>query len=79
MPKKFHGENTKAATARAAKAARAAVRYLLFLHSDRITLQEEKERTERAKEDAKWVDDNKHVLRKQQRKANLCMSLTPLY
>lgn len=52
MPKKF-GSNTKAAEARERKdAAKFA----------------EKERKEREAEDALWRDDDKHLLRKQQRK-----------
>uniref|UniRef100_A0A914M325 Coiled-coil domain-containing protein n=1 Tax=Meloidogyne incognita TaxID=6306 RepID=A0A914M325_MELIC len=53
MPKKFQGENTKAAASKARKAdAKAA----------------EKERQDREREDALWADDNKHVQRKMQRK-----------
>ena len=53
MPKKFQGENTKAAASKARKAdAKAA----------------EKERQDKEREDALWADDNKHVQRKMQRK-----------
>lgn len=53
MPKKFQGENTKSAAARARKAdAKAA--------ADAKRQQEQ--------EDALWKDDDKHVLRKEQRK-----------
>lgn len=53
MPKKFQGENSKSAVARARKDA--------VVHAER-------ERIEREAEDAAWQDDNKHVVRKQQRK-----------
>ena len=53
MPKKFQGENTKAAVSRARKADAKAV---------------EKERQDREKEDALWTDDDKHVQKKMQRK-----------
>lgn len=53
MPKKFVGENSKAAAARARKSA---------------VKDEERTRQEKAKEDAYWADDDKHVQRKQQRK-----------
>src|SRR5689334_13959471 len=54
MPKKFVGENNKAAAARARKEA---------VKADKI------EKVEKAKEDAYWADDDKNVLKKQQRKA----------
>lgn len=53
MPKKFKGENTKAAAARARKSAAA---------------EEEKSRKEKEAEDAFWQDDDKHVAKKMQRK-----------
>jgi hypothetical protein len=53
MPKKFVGENSKAAVARARKNARA---------------EEEKERKEQEADDEYWKDDDKHVMRKQNRK-----------
>ena len=53
MPKKFKGENSKAAEAKARK--------------DAARL-EEKERKEKALEDEYWKDDDKHVNRKMQRK-----------
>ncbi|XP_030582955.1 coiled-coil domain-containing protein 124 [Archocentrus centrarchus] len=53
MPKKFQGENSKAATARARKAEAKAV-------ADARRKQEE--------EDALWQETDKHVLRKEQRK-----------
>lgn len=53
MPKKFQGENSKAATARARKAEAKAV-------ADARKKQEE--------EDALWEETDKHVLRKEQRK-----------
>ncbi|KAM8962248.1 coiled-coil domain-containing protein 124 [Pelodytes ibericus] len=53
MPKKFQGENTKSATARARKAEAKAV-------ADAKRKQEQ--------EDAYWQDDDKHVMRKEQRK-----------
>lgn len=53
MPKKFKGENSKAAEAKARKDA---------------LKQAETEKTQRLKEDELWKDDDKHILRKQQRK-----------
>ncbi|XP_053558849.1 coiled-coil domain-containing protein 124 [Bombina bombina] len=53
MPKKFQGENTKSATARARKAEAKAV----------ADAKRQKEL-----EDAFWQDDDKHVMRKEQRK-----------
>ncbi|KAK2164835.1 hypothetical protein LSH36_58g11026 [Paralvinella palmiformis] len=53
MPKKFKGENSKAAVARARKAAQ----------------KEEEDRRKQAElEDEYWKDDDKHIQRKQQRK-----------
>ncbi|KAL7078497.1 hypothetical protein ACQ4LE_002800 [Meloidogyne hapla] len=53
MPKKFQGENTKAAASKVRKAdAKAA----------------EKERQDKEREDALWADDDKHVQKKMQRK-----------
>lgn len=54
MPKKFKGENSKAAEARARKEA---------------VKQAETERKQKEEEDALWADEDKHVQRKQQRKA----------
>ncbi|KAK8397969.1 hypothetical protein O3P69_003696 [Scylla paramamosain] len=53
MPKKFQGENSKSAVARARKAEAAA---------------QEKQKKDKALEDAFWADDDKHVQRKQARK-----------
>ena len=53
MPKKFKGENSKAAEARARKEA---------------TRSAEQDRKQKEAEDAYWADDDKHVGRKQQRK-----------
>ena len=53
MPKKFKGENTKAADARARKAA---------------VREAEEEKRRKDEEDAAWRDDDKHVARKQDRK-----------
>ena len=53
MPKKFKGENTKAAQARERKEAQK---------------QELFEKKQKAIDDAYWADDDKHVQRKQQRK-----------
>lgn len=53
MPKKFQGENSKSAVARARKAEAAA---------------QEKLKKDKALEDAYWQDDDKHVQRKQARK-----------
>lgn len=53
MPKKFQGENTKSAAARARKAEAKAV-------ADA--------KRQQALEDAFWQDDDKHVMRKEQRK-----------
>ncbi|KAM9385620.1 coiled-coil domain-containing protein 124 [Pholidichthys leucotaenia] len=55
MPKKFQGENSKAATARARKAEAKAV-------ADARKKQEE--------EDALWEETDKHVLKKEQRKSD---------
>ncbi|XP_069009479.1 coiled-coil domain-containing protein 124 [Embiotoca jacksoni] len=53
MPKKFQGENSKAATARARKAEAKAT---------------EDARKKKAEEDALWQETDKHVLKKEQRK-----------
>lgn len=58
MPKKFQGENSKAATARARKAEAKAV-------ADARKKQQE--------EDALWQETDKHVLKKEQRKVS-CFS-----
>ena len=69
MPKKFKGENSKAAAARERKQA---------------AKQEADERRKRAEEDAYWKDDDKHVQRKQDRKVQkintnlLCRSVWAL-
>lgn len=55
MPKKFQGENTKSAAARARKAEAKAV-------ADA--------KRQQALEDAYWQDDDKHVARKEQRKVS---------
>lgn len=55
MPKKF-GSNTKAAEARERKDA---------------AKNAEKDRKEREAEDALWKDEDKHVIRKQQRKVTI--------
>ena len=55
MPKKFKGENSKAAVAKARKAEAKAA---------------ENARVEKEKEDAYWKDDDKHVAKKQQRKVS---------
>lgn len=59
MPKKFQGENSKAATARARKAEAKAV-------ADACKKQQE--------EDALWQETDKHVLKKEQRKVNCLFS-----
>ena len=56
MPKKFKGENSKAAEARARK------------EQKRVDEQESKQK---ALEDEYWKDDDKHALRKQQRKVKI--------
>ncbi|XP_049830460.1 coiled-coil domain-containing protein 124 [Schistocerca gregaria] len=53
MPKKFVGENSKAAAARARKTA---------------AKEEENARRQQQLEDELWKDDDKHIIRKQQRK-----------
>lgn len=58
MPKKFQGENSKAATARARKAEAKAV-------ADARKKKEE--------DDALWQETDKHVLKKEQRKVS-CLS-----
>lgn len=55
MPKKFTGENSKAAAARARKEA---------------VRKGEAERKKQAEEDAYWRDDDKGAMRKQQRKVS---------
>lgn len=56
MPKKFQGENSKSATARARKAEAKAV----------ADAQKQKDL-----EDALWQDNDKHVMKKEQRKVGL--------
>lgn len=56
MPKKFKGENSKAAAARARKEAQ----------KQEAAAQKQKEI-----DDAYWADDDKHVKQKQQRKVDL--------
>ena len=56
MPKKFQGENTKSAVARARRSEKVA---------------QEKARKEKEAEDLYWKDDDKHVLKKLQRKVGL--------
>ena len=53
MPKKFQGENSKAVTAKARKAEAKAV---------------EDARKKKELEDALWQENDKHVLKKEQRK-----------
>ena len=55
MPKKFKGENSKAAAARERKQA---------------AKHEADEKKRQAEEDAYWKDDDKHAQRKQDRKVN---------
>ena len=55
MPKKFKGENSKAAAARERKQA---------------AKQEADDRKQRALEDAYWKDDDKHAQRKQDRRVS---------
>lgn len=63
MPKKFQGENSKAATARARKAEAKAV-------ADARKKQQE--------EDALWQETDKHVLKKEQRKVRSLLSFSLL-
>ncbi len=56
MPKKFKGENSKAAEARARKTAAKAA---------------EEEAKQKALEDEYWRDDDKHVAKKQARKVSV--------
>lgn len=60
MPKKFQGENSKAATAKARKAEAKAV-------ADARKKQQE--------EDALWQETDKHVLKKEQRKVRFLLSV----
>ena len=53
MPKKFKGENTKSAVAKARK---------------QEQREEETAKKEKEKEDEYWRDDDKHIAKKQQRK-----------
>ena len=62
MPKKFKGENSKAVEAKARKASQKA---------------EEADRKAQAAEDARWEDDDKHVMRKQQRKVWIIDCMNP--
>ena len=55
MPKKFKGENSKAAAARDRK---------------QTAKQEAEDRKQRALEDAYWKDDDKHSQRKQDRRVS---------
>ena len=55
MPKKFKGENSKAAEAKARKES---------------ALREQKERIDKEKEDALWEDNDKHNAVKQKRKVS---------
>lgn len=72
MPKKFKGENSKAAVAKERKS------------SAREAVEHEKKRKE---EEEYWRDDNKHVQKKQERKVwhplalkyRACSSLFPLH
>lgn len=57
MPKKFKGENSKAAEARARKEAKK---------------EEAAAKKQREVEDELWRDDDKHVVKKQQRKVGQC-------
>lgn len=56
MPKKFVGENSKAAVARARKNA---------------VQTEQQLQKQKQIEDEYWKDDDKHILKKQQRKASV--------
>ena len=60
MPKKFKGTNSKAEEARARK--------------DAVRLAE-KERKQREEEDKYWEDNDKHVMKKQQRKVRFCLQV----
>ena len=53
MPKKFIGENSKAVAARVRKD---------------VQKSDQREKEERNKEDRYWADDDKNVVKKQQRK-----------
>lgn len=64
MPKKFTGENSKSAAARDRKNA---------------AKSEEQQRIAKAKEDAEWADDDKHVVKKQQRKVGEIFFSTCFY
>ena len=55
MPKKFHGENSKAVEARARKNA---------------VETEKRLKKEKEEEDKLWEDNDKHILRKEERKVN---------
>ena len=64
MPKKFTSENSKVVEARARKA---------------DAKQAEHDRVEKAKEDAKWADDDKSALKKQQRKVGFFVVFQSLF
>lgn len=55
MPKKFATENTKAVAARERK---------------KLAKDEETQKREKLLEDAKWRDDDKQIIKKQQRKVS---------
>lgn len=61
MPKKFNGENSKAAAARARKEA---------------TKHEQDERRKKEEEDEYWRDDDKHINRKLQRKVSILVKFS---
>lgn len=63
MPKKFAGENSKAAAARARKSA---------------VKEAEVAKKQKDVEDTYWKDDNKHILKKQQRKV-LINNMIPFF
>lgn len=60
MPKKFAGENSKAVAARARKASAKEV---------------ENAKKQKEMEEAYWKDEEKHILRKQQRKVNAYLNI----
>ena len=64
MPKKWKGDNPKAAEARERKEAKK---------------QAELDRKQRAEEDAYWQDDDKHVQKKEQRKVRTVPNILSAY
>ena len=70
MPKKFVGENSKSADAKARKN-EAKNEVSIHDHSYNLWTFQQRVKVEKDKDDALWEDDDKHAMKKQQRKASL--------